>query len=75
MVQVQENLPDSLLATYGPGCVRGNSLVLHTDPPSRATAACNAPNAAQMSKTSIGLNLIFSPNIPFSIWGQMLLKY
>lgn len=59
MVQVQENLPDALPATYGPVCIRGNSLVLHTDHPSRATAACNAPKTAQTSKTSIGLNLIF----------------
>lgn len=75
MVQVEENLPDALPATDGPGCARGNSLVLHTDNTSGAAAACNAANAAQKSKTSIGLNLILSPNIPFSILGQMLLRY
>lgn len=74
MVQVQ-NLPDAPPATLGPVCIKGNSLVLDTDNPSGAVHACNAAKAAQMSKTSIGLNLILSPNIPFSILGQMLLRY
>lgn len=68
MVQVRENLPGALPATNGPGCNRANSLVLDTDNPSGAAAtAWNATKAAQMSKTSTGLNLILSPNIPFSI--------
>ena len=53
MVQAREGLPGAPPATDGPGCTRGNPLVLDTGNPSGATAACNASAPSLKSSSSL----------------------